>query len=99
MNRPVPLPGGQARQFAQRVGNGLFDQRPFGGKGAAQDVIQHFAAIAGMADTKPQPEKIVAAQMSDEVAQAVVTAVTAGLLQPDHARRQIQVIVNHQNRW
>ena len=63
MNRPVPLPGDQARQFAQRVDHGLFDQRPLRGKGAAQDVIQHFTAIAGMADTEPQPEEIVAAQM------------------------------------
>ncbi len=93
----VPLAGDEARQFAQGVSNGLFDQHPFGLRRPAQDVVQHVAAVAGMADAEPQAREIVAAQMGDKVAQAVVSAVTAGPLQPHRARRQIQIVMHDQD--
>jgi len=53
VNRPFPLSGDEARQFAQGVGNGLFQQRPFRLGGATQHIIQHLAAVAGM----PMPSR------------------------------------------
>jgi hypothetical protein len=50
----VPLSGNDARQFAQRVANGLLDQRLFRLRRSAQNIIQHLAAVAGMADAEPQ---------------------------------------------
>jgi hypothetical protein len=51
-----------------------------------------------MADAQSHPRELVTPQMSDQVAQAIVTAMSASLFQPHRAQRQVQVIVRDQDR-
>jgi hypothetical protein len=87
----------QARHFAQRISDGLFQPFLFRSRGAAQYMIQHIAAIAGMTNAQPQPGEIVAAQLGNQIAQSIVAAVTAAPLQAHGAWRQIQIVVNDQD--
>jgi hypothetical protein len=51
-----------------------------------------------VANAKPQAvESILIAQLRDDVAQAVVTAMAAALLELGDARRQVEFVVCHQD--
>ena len=52
--------------------------------------------VPGMPDADAHPPESVTLRR-DDVAQAVVSAVTAGFLEPDRAARQIDLVVRHQH--
>ena len=63
---------------------------------ARQHEVHDFVLAARMAHADAQAPESVALR-GDEVAQAVVSAVAAGFLEPHRAARQIDFIVRHQH--
>lgn len=61
-----------------------------------QYVVDDLRAIAGMADAQPQAPEV-RADVRDDVAQAVVTAVTAAQFETGVTDRQIEFVVRDQN--
>ena len=71
--------------------------RSSSGRGASrQHVVDHFRFVAGMADAESQPPEILA-DVRNGVAQSVVAAVTAALLQAHAAHRQIEFVVRDED--
>jgi hypothetical protein len=92
-----PLASQNPGQFAQSVANRLLDPFLFQAWRAPQHMIQYVPAVAGMANTQAQPGKIIAAQVSNQITQSIMSAMPAAPFQPHDTRRQIQIIVNNQN--
>lgn len=97
LRHPFPVTGQQARHFAQCVSNRLFQQVLFSVRRAMQHMIQHVAAVAGMADAQPQTGELVAAQLRDQIAQTIVAAMPTAPLQAHHPGRQIKIVMNDQD--
>jgi len=66
-------------------------------EGAAADVVDDLAAVAGVVDADTQAPEVAAAEHVDGVAQAVVTGVSPALLEAHGADRQVQLIVRDQD--
>ena len=84
------------RHAVGRRAHRLEDEILFGARRARQHVIDHLGLVAGMPDAEPQAPEILA-DVRDDVAQPVVAAVTAAVLQAHGADRQIELIVRHQD--
>ena len=59
-------------------------------------VVDHLIPVSRMADTYPQAIEIPAAEMSDQIAQSVVTTVSTAALQPDGTGGQVEIVMNNQ---
>src|SRR5690554_3488291 len=78
--------------------NAVSQQLLFAGRCAAQHMAGDLAAVAGMADAQAQAVKIVlVAEPGNDVLEAVMTTMTATLLDFAGAWRQVQLVVHHQN--
>ena len=109
MKRPCSTVGMQAvhrffravaheyRQDSKTARDGIVNFVLFSLAGWVQDVINDLIAIARMVDAEAQAVKIFAAKRGDDVAQAVVAAVTAAVFQFDRAFRQIEFVVNDED--
>ncbi|RMU89911.1 hypothetical protein ALP20_200212 [Pseudomonas coronafaciens pv. coronafaciens] len=99
-HRPVPFTGEDIRQHAEgKIDTGV-QFFLFGAWRSTQDKAGYLAGIARMADAKPQAMKcVLVAELRDDVAQAVVTAMAAASLEFGNARRQVKFVMRHQNRF
>lgn len=64
---------------------------------ASEYIAGHFAAVAGVADTDAQSLKLVGAQVSDGIPQAVVSAMSAAFFKFGGAGRDIEFVVSDEN--
>ncbi|KPX26538.1 hypothetical protein ALQ28_05001 [Pseudomonas syringae pv. delphinii] len=98
-HRPVPFTGEDIRQHAEgKVDTGV-QFFLFGAWRSTQDKAGYLAGIAWVANAKPQAMKcVLVAELRDDVAQTVMTAMTAAHFEFGNARRQVQFVVRHQNR-
>jgi hypothetical protein len=65
-------------------------------RGTLQHIVDHLIAVAGMADTDAQAQKVITAHMRNQITQAVMPAMTTAPLQPRDTGRQIKFIMNNQ---
>ena len=65
--------------------------------GPSQDVVDDLLPVTRVIDADAQSPEITAAQNIDDVAQTVVTSVTAPLLQTHGADGEIEIVMGHQN--
>ena len=79
--------------FFDRGVNGVAIQR----RGCAQYVIRHVTTRARSADADAQAHKFIAAQLINDVTQAIVSGVSAALFYFQCTGRDIQLIVCNQN--
>ncbi|KPW88813.1 Uncharacterized protein ALO79_06595 [Pseudomonas syringae pv. castaneae] len=98
-HRPVPFTGEDIRQHAEgKIDTGV-QFFLFGAWRSTQDKAGYLAGIARVADAKPQAMKcVLVAELRDDVAQAVMTAMAATHFEFGNARRQVQLVMRHQNR-
>ncbi len=87
----------QLRQHRLRLLHGLLDQLQLGLRRLTQHEADHRVPVARMADAQAQTPEVGRAQMSDEIAQAVVPGVTAAQFELGLTRRQIEFVMRHQN--
>src|SRR3569833_1463214 len=96
MYRALQLAGQQLRHHLQRAMHGGLEKLAIVGGGAAQYIIRHEISVTGVADSDALPPEVGAPQLGDHAAQAVVTAVSAALLEPRRAGWQVQFVVGDQ---
>src|SRR5205807_2830086 len=84
-----------ADQLGRRVDRLLNRLALLGPKGA-QHVVGRVLAPRWSTNTDPQPLERAAAQALDDVAQAVVAAVAAAVLEADLAQIEVEIVVDHQ---
>lgn len=63
----------------------------------AEDISHHFFTIARMTNPYAQTQKVIASQMSDDIAQTVMTTVSTRPLKANRARWQIEFIMGYQD--
>src|SRR5690348_15892209 len=76
------------------------DNRRFVDRGrAAEHPRRHAILVAGsrMADAYPQPMKLAVADMREDVAQSVLPAVPAVVLEPRRAGRKIEIVMHDEH--
>jgi hypothetical protein len=88
--------GQQGRGFGDRAADGLDPTRLRFGE-VIQDIIMDERLVAGMADADPHP-LVAGADMGGDRAQAVVAGVAAADLDPHLARREIELVVDDDER-
>ncbi|RMR53962.1 hypothetical protein ALP85_05318 [Pseudomonas syringae pv. syringae] len=98
-HRPVPFTGEDIRQHAEgKVDTGV-QFFLFGAWRSTQDKAGYLAGIARVANAKPQAmECVLVAELRNDVAQPVMTAMAATHFEFGNARRQVQFVMRHQNR-
>lgn len=97
VHRLLQIAAQYQRQVIEGLIYGLFDQLLIAARGLAQHVTGDLAGMAGVADTQAQALKLLAAQLRDGVAQAIVAAVSSPLFQTYRAGWQIQFVVGDED--
>src|SRR5690606_33904682 len=94
LHRLGPIAGQDFRQGIEGEINAGVQLLPFGLRRAAEHVTGHLAAVAGVANAETQAvEVVLVGEPGDDVAQAVVPAVSAALLEFGDAGRHVELIV------
>lgn len=96
-HRSVPFTGEDIRQHAEgKIDTGV-QFFLFGAWRSTQDKTGDLAGVAWVANAKPQAvERILIAELRDDVAQSVMTAMAAAYFELGNAGRQIEFVMRHQ---
>ena len=90
----LEITGQHPRQDIHRPSHRVFHHLPHLGGRAAKHVAGDGILVARVADTDPQSQKATIRHMTENIPQAVVTAMTTTLLQANDARRKVEIIVH-----
>src|SRR6185437_916158 len=96
LHRLVEIARNRQRQHLPRTRDRVQHRILVRGGGIAEHPRRHAITIARMSDADAQAMKLAVAKLRDDVANAVLAAVAAVELQARGARRQIQIVVHHQ---
>jgi hypothetical protein len=93
----LDVTGNELRHDIERIINRTVYRCPIITGRILQHVGNHVIPMSRVTDADAQAQEIIAAEMRDQVAQAVVPAVAATFLELDGSDRQIQVIVDDED--
>ena len=97
LHRPLHVASEAQRQDLDAAADGLVDCRTIVGRGLLQHVVGDRVPVARVADAQAQAPVVVRAEALRDVAQAVVPGNAAALLHLGDARREVELVVHHQD--